>query len=546
MTYSTTTTIKGSSRGTAGTIYQWALKQGCERPADVLAYLTTLSRLCTTHGLRFEVLVAQSIHECSDVDSGAPWASYWWAQRCNPAGIGITGDPAQNDASRDFMTGDSAARAHFLHMYLYAVGDDVPTGLSKTDDPRWDAAVSAGYAGIAKTIKDLTNRWGMDSAYDSGVVKHLNMLDTAGLLTPGTSVEAPEKEPTMADPIDVASDAIKTAQRPYFLVTAGHRSYGDDGDPTEKSLTGYMAEAYVKALRAAGYEADWYQRDLDGDSDPTMSNGGLDGVALGCGRILAKRTNALSILLDCHYNGPNSAMHVIVPDTVGLGTAYAGGAPSDDTAANNTEDVKVGLAIAKEIIAATGLATYRGRLGLAGIMSERETGVALSYDARLAMFAATASSRAKAVRLVVEHGGYRDTPATKDDFTAKCANAVVKAINGIYGTATSTPPKPADPKPVDPPPVVIKPSPVVYPKNLNKEIAAIFFGKAKGNDGREYGYDENGPVSKMWLAEGAKTGNFPHLVTATVLGSAKYFAFSNGVVYYQPSPKEVIRQYAAA
>lgn len=181
--YTTSTTIKGESRGDPEAIYQWAAKKGANRLPDLKLYLETVYKLCRSFGLRAEVLVAQSAHETSDPDTGAPWASYWWRQRLNPAGIGITGDDAQNNASRTFADGAAAARAHCLHMWVYTSGASIPTGLSKSDDPRWQAAVDAGYAGIAKTIADLTNRWGMDNQYAQGVAKWLNVLDGAGLLT---------------------------------------------------------------------------------------------------------------------------------------------------------------------------------------------------------------------------------------------------------------------------------------------------------------------------------------------------------------------------
>ncbi|MGI8486779.1 MAG: N-acetylmuramoyl-L-alanine amidase [Thermomicrobiales bacterium] len=209
MPYTTNTTIEGESRGSAGAIYQWALKQGCARPADVLAYLTTMYKLCTTNNIRAEVLISQSIHETTDVDTGAPWASYWWAQRCNPAGIGVTGDATQNNTSRDFKTGDAAARAHFLHAFLYAVGTDTPSGVSKQDDPRYDAALSAGYAGIAPTMQGFQNTWGIDNNYANAWVGRLNALDAAGLLTGTSTTTPPQEDTTVSDTVGSIVDIIK-------------------------------------------------------------------------------------------------------------------------------------------------------------------------------------------------------------------------------------------------------------------------------------------------------------------------------------------------
>ena len=215
MTYTPDTTIKGESRGSADAIYAWAKQKGAKRLPDVRLYLDTMYKLCTTNNIRFEVLAAQSIHETTDVDTGAPWASYWWAQRCNPAGIGITGDPTQNNASRDFKTGDAAARAHFLHAFLYAVGTDIPSGVSKQDDPRYDAALSAGYAGIAPTIAGFTNRWGIDNNYANAWVGRLNALDAAGLLT-GTTTP-PQEDTTVSDTVGKIVDILKDVTKPATL-----------------------------------------------------------------------------------------------------------------------------------------------------------------------------------------------------------------------------------------------------------------------------------------------------------------------------------------
>jgi hypothetical protein len=95
-------------------------------------------------------------------------------------------------------------------------------------------------------------------------------------------------------------------------------------------------------------------------------------------------------------------------------------------------------------------------------MSETQTGVAIQYNARLAMFAYTAPYRERAVRLVVEHGSL---PVASDreiimrpDFTDKCAAAVVQAMNEIFGETASEPqPGPA------PAPEFAKPVGIPFP-----------------------------------------------------------------------------------
>lgn len=61
-------------------------------------------------------------------------------------------------------------------------------------------------------------------------------------------------------------------------------------------------------------------------------------------------------------------------------------------------------------------------------------------------------------------------------------------------------------------------------------IAKRLFGSAKGEDGKTYGYDPNGPVSKLWTARGKATGVWPALVAVWSYenGSRRYFLFADG------------------
>jgi hypothetical protein len=226
--------------------------------------------------------------------------------------------------------------------------------------------------------------------------------------------------------------------KPRILLVAGHRSTRDGGSPTERGFTDDLAKAYTKAFHEAGYEAYWWQQDLDRDSDATMTIGGLDTVALGCGRWLREHSAPLSIMLDLHFDGGTSVVHTIVPDATGLGTAYAGGAPANDTAANNTLDVSLAKAISGALSAELALPNYSSpRLRIPGVMSERDTGVGQNHQARLAMFAATAGARNTAARLVIEHAGYNQTTA-KTNWAARCAAASLKAVNAVMAERGGT------------------------------------------------------------------------------------------------------------
>lgn len=520
MTYTAETPIKGLSRGDARHIGDWATTKGAARPDDVRNYLTTVYKLAPQLGINPDVVVAQSILETTDL--GIPWNSIWWRSRCNPAGIGITGDARQNAVSRDFLTGGAAAMAHLLHLHLYVNGGMVPPGFLASDDPRWQDAIDADLAGTARVLHDLVNTWAMDPAYDLKIADHLNGMDAAGLfdstLTPAPP--APETAPM-------------ATTKPYILVTAGHRSYGDGGSDVERQLTDDLAIADVAAFRAAGYTADWFQRDVDNDTDPTMTVGGLDAVALGCARVLAARKEPLCILIDDHYNGPSSPVHAIVPDVTGLHTAYTNGAPADDTAADNSADVDLAQRIAAGIVSANpGMSLFHGRLDVPGVMSEREAGVALNYAARLAMFGATAKVRSRVIRLVVEHGGTND--AQRSEFFTRCAAAKVSAVDAFIANRAAGGDSPA-PTPIPiPPDVPVVTPPVAYPDGIDKTRAGILFGKVKGTDGVTYGFDETGPVSQQWIAEAARTGTFPPIVSATIQADGtRMFGFGNGLLIWK-------------
>lgn len=221
------------------------------------------------------------------------------------------------------------------------------------------------------------------------------------------------------------------AETPFMLIVAGHRSTGNSGDDVERQMTDDLASAYSEAFSGAGFETRWWQRDLDANALPTMTQGSLDTVALGCGKVLRERPEALSIMLDLHLDTRRSVVHTIVPDTVGLTTRYEGGAPAVDTAANNPLDVDLAKAISRAIADATGLPIYpRKLLDLVGVMSERETRVGTEFSARLAMFAASAGSRRKAARLVIEHAGTSQLVEVAN-WPTKSANAALKAVTQV-------------------------------------------------------------------------------------------------------------------
>ncbi len=157
--YSPSDALLAPARGTVEQILNHAQKFGSLRMADVEAYVTEVYNLAPLVGLDPAVVVSQSNLETDT------WRTAYWSNHLNPAGIGITSDGA---ASFTWKNGTEAARGQIVHLYVYAVGV-IPRGHVLEPyiplDPRYDAAIQAGFAGIADTVDDLTGRWAVDPNY---------------------------------------------------------------------------------------------------------------------------------------------------------------------------------------------------------------------------------------------------------------------------------------------------------------------------------------------------------------------------------------------
>ena len=166
----TTDAIRGPARGTPYRVVRVAETVGSARPVEVRAYAIEVYRLAALVGIDPAIVVAQAA-----VETGR-WTSAAWRDHLNPAGIGITGT---GSTSPTWSSGTHAARGHLVHLYLYAAGEIVADHVLAPYtplDPRYDAAVQAGYAGIADTIADLTGRWATDRWYADKIAGRGNDL----------------------------------------------------------------------------------------------------------------------------------------------------------------------------------------------------------------------------------------------------------------------------------------------------------------------------------------------------------------------------------
>lgn len=523
--------IRGKGKGDPGRIAEWVIGQDGKRPADIHRYTDTVYRMAPALDLNPDVVISQWLHETADRATGSiPAQSVPWDYGANPAGIGVTSDAEWR--RYDFGDGERAARAHLLHLYLYVHGANVPTGFAVSDDPRWLAAIAAGYAGTVQTTEGLAGKWAADDDYAAGIQKWYDRLANAGLLS-GVSTEEPMS----------ATKAV------YVLLVDGHRSEGDGGNDTERQLTDDLGIAYRDRFRRGGYTADILQ-ELETGNPRGLIKGGLNGVATATARRVKAaidRGFKLVVVLDLHFNGRRSGVHVLVAHNRrqdGRGTltsGYVAGRITDDLFANNGLDVQMAGAIARGIAAIPGMTLWRASgSGIDGVMLENESGVGNNDgqppdNARLAMMAAPAPYRMNAVRLTVEHGGTDD--ASKPDFFTKAAEAAFRAVDPILQTryGTSAPPEPEVPDEDDPetPPTGDPGTPT---------LAEWAFGEAAG-----YQFDPNGPVSKLWLAIGAVDGEYPRLDDVMERDGAKYFLFRDGmIIRYRGGKVEQVKDITAA
>jgi hypothetical protein len=158
---------------------------------EVWTYLRTLWTLCAHLGLDAMVLAAQW-----DLETGTG-RSKWWRERRNPAGIGVTGDPAQSEASQTWPNGEAAAYGHVAHMVAYVWGtewdtvwpDEWPGPLEA--DRRFNAPIDAGYH--AEWLSDLNGTWAVDPQdnYDGKLAARANRIVDAVRASRPTALTIP-------------------------------------------------------------------------------------------------------------------------------------------------------------------------------------------------------------------------------------------------------------------------------------------------------------------------------------------------------------------
>jgi hypothetical protein len=121
-------------------------------------------------------------------------------------------------------------------------------------------------------------------------------------------------------------------------------------------------------------------------------------------------------------------------------------------------------------------------------------------------------------------------------------NVVMDATTGLVARSTAilkqhqeatettvTTPRPPAPQPAP-----------KYPEGMDAELAAQWFGKVVFN-GAWYTFDPNGSLSRLWLAEGAKTGSYPALTSVETFGTRTYFRFGSGLTIWRANATAPVR-----
>ncbi len=447
--------LLGNARGDAEVAIDFANTHGCARAGQVERFIREVYRLAPRVGLDPAIVVAKAANETGDANGSGIFVSFWWRERLNPAGMGVTGDPVENEASPTFATGTEAARAMLSHFYCYAVRDpdECPVDELRGVDPRRQAFIDDGLEfGFANTLSDLSRFWATSPG------------DATATCSRGNAIW-PELPNASSD----RGDTDGSIEKPQFLIVAGHRFNNGGGGPHESERTPALARAYRDALDAAGFEVHYLQNE-DEDNTANFTEGSLDTVGR-IARDIMLSSDDFWVMIDCHYadDGGPRGVFSIYPMSSGLTTAIAGN-QSPDARGNNGSDEKFGKILASHLSQTTGLQMRStGGMQQPGLMAEDHTGVALKFGARLAMFAWTVRLQPRAIRLVVEHGDAVHDAAIieQPDFTAKAARGLIAAVNEMWGNGHSNDTEVGD--------LIVYPNPRVF----HTQTGAI--GRAKPN-----------------------------------------------------------------
>jgi hypothetical protein len=479
-------------------LMNWAIDQGGNPSRE---YFETLVYASEITGIDPIVLLAQG-----DLETDT-WDSVWWRRRRNPAGLGITGDDDQNEASQTWENGSLAAYGHVAHMLAYLWGEDMPDHWPEvwpdpyTVDRRFSAPIRAGYH--ADTLMDLNGTWAIDPENDYGgkIANRANRLLTVLGITN-------EEEP-MPEPVIVFGRVPHPAVEQRIV--SNSRAWDNLGPRTIRSVAWHRM--YGSLWGTDGYfRGEAVERAL---TDYGVGVTATDGAA-NDGKILL--WNEPRGTRSPWANGP-------VSNPVGDGAAFVqrygkAGVNRDITAI--------------EISGTSGATPVspKARLSIINITAYWADQYKVSWET----FPQIPSEGNRS--FVIHHG------EINGDKRTSCPGSVVEGITGELLRAIKARLKsyqlegiPAPPPRPDPPPAPV----VVYTPGVDSAMAARMFDSVDGEDDLTYQFNPDGPISKAWIEDGLRTQEWPAIEAVWVYPDRKYYRFKGGRTYMVGADKAVIR-----
>lgn len=481
--------ILGSSAGTPAEVFAYCERYGRVLSTDERAAFLELQRLCIDYDIRYEVAIGQTDLETFDIAADLPWYSFWYRSRFNWGGLGITGDPQENDDSQIWQNAQDGARGYFLHLWGYTHAEDeimpreLTRFLAEGLDERFSNIKAAGFRGIARTIDDLSNRWAMNPDYGAEIAGRINRIFGKGEEMEQTHFDIARDEDARLFGLAVTGESRHS--------TLSERDYLRRRCFTNRNgARPWWLIPHVQAGNTRG-SLDWWVNGTDGDGDPIQASAHVmvnhDGGIL---RVIPDKDGAWT-------NGD-----VIQPTSESAELRALGGNPNIWTLT----------------------AEFEGENGDDVTSIQLEAGV---WQFRSWM------SKYPDIPLgnVIPHGSInsRDREFCPG---SKILNAMRAGLKGWERPNGDTPP-------VTPPATR-----EALPRGMSTDLAQRLFGSLELR-GKLYHFDRSGEVSQAWLKRGKRSipkggtwvgATWPALEDVIIRGDkSKVFTFSDGWVYVQPA-----------
>ena len=510
-----TDSIIGPSRGSAQGWIDWVNRHRdmVKRPDDVIAYIEAVYELCAPDDMPDAFIAcAQSFHETGN------YSSQWWAERLNPAGIGVTGDDTQNAASPTFATPMQAARAQIAHLTLYATGAIDRGGLKPADDPRYLAYRDEYGSSVFPTLQGLTGRWGVDPFYAAKIAQRQQEIYPV--------FTTPVEQPPAGGSTVKDSEGYELNMTPGLIPEAGYadrlipdRNNDAWDDLGQRHIKGFVLHRMLGSLAGT-------------DSYFNQHAQGLTDMGAQASSDLVYR-----------WNDPTGAAHPgVSPNRAGWATgplratAYGDGLKFAN---------KYGINAINRDQRSWEIDGYYGDPWSKAAMQEAAQTCACdahNYGITWEQFPIAPQDGFSFVRWHNETTGtdYKECPgsvvmAQTDDFIAM-TKGIMKAAQQIRAQPPAEPPKPI---PVSP-----------YPKGMTPELARELYGSFTVTwASKPFAFDINRSECRRWLAWSTQhipaggdytAGNWGTLVNVIRRGNkgsnGRDYVYSNGLVIHQEPP----------